>query len=152
MLKPKYSRRTRSILWLWMPWLFLPTSSHSIDFIGPSLIARFMGPTWGPSGADRTQVGPMLAPWTLPSGLFFMRKGFNYLHHFSVEKWYKMPLYFHVDWNKFSTNKVMLGPHSLLSFHLLVRMEIIYAEAQLMVIRHWGYKMNFHILCIFQNF
>ena len=25
------------------------------------LIARFMGPTWGPSGADRTQVGPMLA-------------------------------------------------------------------------------------------
>ena len=27
-----------------------------------TLIARFMGPTWGPSGADRTQVGPMLAP------------------------------------------------------------------------------------------
>ena len=35
----------------------------------PSLITRFMGPTWGPSGADRTQVGPMLAPWTLLSGL-----------------------------------------------------------------------------------
>ena len=34
-----------------------------------SLIARFMVPTWGPSGADRTQVGPMLAPWTLLSGL-----------------------------------------------------------------------------------
>ena len=32
------------------------------------LIARFVGPTWGPSGADRTQVGPMLAPWTLLSG------------------------------------------------------------------------------------
>ena len=29
------------------------------------LIARFMGPTWGPSGADKTQVGPMLVPWTL---------------------------------------------------------------------------------------
>ena len=27
-----------------------------------------MWPTWGPSGADRTQVGPMLAPWTLLSG------------------------------------------------------------------------------------
>ena len=26
----------------------------------PYLIARFMGPTWGPSVADRTQVGPML--------------------------------------------------------------------------------------------
>ena len=34
-----------------------------------SLIARFMRPTWGPSGADRAQVGPMLAPWTLLSGL-----------------------------------------------------------------------------------
>ena len=33
-----------------------------------TLIARFMGPTWGPSGADRTQVGPMLDPWTLLSG------------------------------------------------------------------------------------
>ena len=33
-----------------------------------TLIARFMGPTWGPSGADRTQMGPMLAPWTLLSG------------------------------------------------------------------------------------
>ena len=30
-----------------------------------TLIARFMGPTWDPSGADRTQVGPMLAPWIL---------------------------------------------------------------------------------------
>ena len=34
-----------------------------------SLIARFMGPIWGPSGADRTQVGPMLGPWTLLSGV-----------------------------------------------------------------------------------
>ena len=33
-----------------------------------TLIAKFMGPTWGPSGADRTQVGPMLTPWTLLSG------------------------------------------------------------------------------------
>ena len=32
-----------------------------------TLIARFMGQTWGPSGADRTQVGPMFAPWTLLS-------------------------------------------------------------------------------------
>ena len=28
-----------------------------------------MEPTWGPSGADKTQVGPMLAPWTFLSGL-----------------------------------------------------------------------------------
>ena len=30
------------------------------------LIARFMGPTWGPSGADMTQVGPMnFAIWVV---------------------------------------------------------------------------------------
>ena len=34
-----------------------------------ALIARFMGPTWGPSRTDRTQVGPTLAPWTLLSGM-----------------------------------------------------------------------------------
>ena len=31
-------------------------------------IAKLIGPTWGPSGAVRTQVGPMFAPWTLLSG------------------------------------------------------------------------------------
>ena len=35
----------------------------------PSQIARFIGPTWDPPGADRTQVDPMLAPWTLLSGI-----------------------------------------------------------------------------------
>ena len=39
---------------------------HKRQPIAP-LIARFMGPTWGPSGADKTQVGPLLAPWTLLS-------------------------------------------------------------------------------------
>ena len=46
-----------------------------------TLIARFMGPTWGPPGADRTQVGPMLAPWTLLSGM---------CHHYqalSIRNW-----------------------------------------------------------------
>ena len=33
-----------------------------------ALIAKYMGPTWGSSGANRTQVGPMLAPITLLSG------------------------------------------------------------------------------------
>ena len=39
-----------------------------------SLIAGFMGPTWGPAGADRTQLGPMLALWTLLSGLLLLVK------------------------------------------------------------------------------
>ena len=32
-----------------------------------------MGPTSGPSGTDRTQMGPMLAPWTLLSGVFLVK-------------------------------------------------------------------------------
>ena len=32
-----------------------------------------MGPTWGPPGDDRTQVGPMLPPWTLLSGMAWSR-------------------------------------------------------------------------------
>ena len=31
--------------------------------------SKVHGPTWRPSGADRTHVGPMLAPWTLLSGV-----------------------------------------------------------------------------------
>ena len=53
---------------------------QSLVFNEATLIARFMGPTWGPSGAERTQVGPMLAPWTLLS--------FNYLGYFVVDKWH----------------------------------------------------------------
>ena len=34
-----------------------------------SQIAKFMGPTWGPPGPCRPQMGPMLAPWTLLSGV-----------------------------------------------------------------------------------
>ena len=30
-------------------------------------IAKFTGPTWGPPGSCRPQMGPMLAPWTLLS-------------------------------------------------------------------------------------
>ena len=31
-------------------------------------IAKFMGPTWGPPGSCRPQMGPMLAQWSLLSG------------------------------------------------------------------------------------
>ena len=53
------------LFWLLAMFLYWACDSFPV----PSLIARFMGPSWGPSGADRTQVGPMLAPWTLLSGL-----------------------------------------------------------------------------------
>ena len=34
-----------------------------------SQISKFMGPTWGPPGSCRPQMGPILAPWTLLSGV-----------------------------------------------------------------------------------
>ena len=40
-----------------------------------------MGPTWDPSGADRTQVGPMLAPWTLLSGVLLKSTKMVSLQH-----------------------------------------------------------------------
>ena len=40
-----------------------------------TLMARFLRPTWGPSWADRTQVGPRLAPWTLLSGYSSINSG-----------------------------------------------------------------------------
>ena len=46
-----------------------------------TLIARFMGPTRGPHGADRTQVGPMLAPWTLLSGYTQQRSTLHFIIH-----------------------------------------------------------------------
>ena len=41
---------------------------HRFDKFFCTLITRFTGPTWGPPGADGTQVGPRLAPWSLLSG------------------------------------------------------------------------------------
>ena len=59
---------------------------HFKGWFMTSLIARFMGPTWGPSGADRTQVGPMLAPWTLLSGVWscIYHPGDGYCDHRST--------------------------------------------------------------------
>ena len=79
-----YMRRVFSVYLFVLWWLrkyvhFLSLSSNQNMGHGPlytirswrnntPLIARFMGSTWGPSGPDRTQIGPMLAPWTLLSG------------------------------------------------------------------------------------
>ena len=45
-------------------------------------LTRFMGPTWGPHGADRTQESSMSAPWTLLSlkwmTLYIESSGFPY--------------------------------------------------------------------------
>ena len=41
---------------------------HEISW---SQIAKFMGPTWGPPGSCRPQMGPMLAQWTCYQGSTF---------------------------------------------------------------------------------
>ena len=47
-----------------------------------SPIARFMGPTWGLPGADRTQVGPVWATWTLLWGVLLQMTGLRcYRNH-----------------------------------------------------------------------
>ena len=49
----------------------LPVEFQTIPQV-PSQIAKFMGPTWGPPGSCRPQMGPTLAPWTLLSGITSM--------------------------------------------------------------------------------
>ena len=55
-----------------------------------SQIAKFMGPTWGPPGSCRPQVGPMLAPWTLLSGMSLPRL---LLDVALVEAWNRLHVY-----------------------------------------------------------
>ena len=52
---------------------------------------KFMGPTWGPSGSCQTQMGPMLAPWTLLSGLSLSSHETNahlLIKHTGIWLWY----------------------------------------------------------------
>ena len=48
-------------------WWPMTLSPSDVKLLSP--VAWFMGPTWGPSETDRTQVGPMLATGTLLSGV-----------------------------------------------------------------------------------
>ena len=58
-----------------------------------ALIARFIGPTWGLPGADRTQVGPMLAQWSLLSGWGFgIARYHNTTDHKEVSLFFAMHL------------------------------------------------------------
>ena len=61
-----------------------PYTNRSIAVHGPDI--KDMEPIWGSSGAGRTQVGPMLAPWTLlsgdPSELWRLRRTENGTYNF----------------------------------------------------------------------
>ena len=54
----------------YFPKLHKPCSPTAYFWNVMSQIARFTCPTCGPLGPCRSQVGPMLAPWTLLSGVF----------------------------------------------------------------------------------
>ena len=54
-------------------------ASIGIPIVEITQIAKFMGPTWGPPGSCRPQMGPKLAPWTLLSGKTILRP--FYLHN-----------------------------------------------------------------------
>ena len=50
--------------------IFVTSRKKPLDFLGTwPQITKFMGPTQSPSGSCRPQMGPMLAPWTLLSGI-----------------------------------------------------------------------------------
>ena len=49
------------------PLISQPSNTGMRNYI-TTQIAKFMGPTWGPPGSCRPQMGPVLAPWTLLSG------------------------------------------------------------------------------------
>ena len=55
-------------------------ASHRWDPMAKATqIAKFIGPTWGPHGSCRPQMGPMLGPWTLLSGNIFPKCGVSHL-------------------------------------------------------------------------
>ena len=60
-----------------------------------------MGPTWGPAGADRTQVGPMVAAWILLSGILVINvPDFIIVHHW---QWNNLDGYGQMDHVKVNT-------------------------------------------------
>ena len=102
--------------------IFMESKLHLTMFLGLSpLVARFMWPTWDPSGADRTQVGPMLAPRTLLSGSLSPRQSNNV-----EEKW---------RWQNF--NKVMIKQLWWL-IYFDIHMKILYVS--FCISRHFIHK------------
>ena len=61
--------------------VILPLPMNYMSYV--CLIARLMGPTWGPSGADRTQVGPMLPHEPCFLGWFNAKKNVTPVHYHS---------------------------------------------------------------------
>ena len=59
---PKVLLFSVEMLWMLIIQMYLKIL---FSYAQTTKIAKFMGPTWGPPGPCRPQMGPMLAPWTL---------------------------------------------------------------------------------------
>ena len=70
----KLLKRLRMTCGGWMPWCWWHSQkvSKGIEQFDINPDSKVYGPTWGPHGADRTQLGHMWAPWTLLSGKFWL--------------------------------------------------------------------------------
>ena len=69
-MKTKLSVFLYDIIWIAMRFYRDSLLTLVFSLVFWAQIAKFMGPTWGPPGSCRPQMGPMLAPWTLLSGTF----------------------------------------------------------------------------------
>ena len=65
-------------------------------------IAKFMGPTGGPPGSCRPQMGPMLAPWTL-----FGDQGMAY----------STPVLRHISYSDLTKKKNISRPHGVIKMY-----------------------------------
>ena len=100
-----------------------------VKYISTSLIARFMWPTWGPSGADRTRVGSLLAPWILLSGKFIHREGLTVCTcAISIAK----KVFTELNWSKPSSACWSLALYAIIQtlFFLVIKLRFIYCGAE----------------------
>ena len=94
----------KDVMFPWLSYL-LDGYCHSAN---STQIARFMGPTWGPPGSCRPQMGPMLAPWTLLSRqtksslleVIYINILGMYFHIHMTFFWYKLLLIM-IGWSDF---------------------------------------------------
>ena len=109
--------------WLWSVVCLVLTQqifsydwNHWLLHAETTLITRFLGPTWGPSGADSTQVGPILAPWTLLSG--------NWTRNIWSLGWHRLRWFTYANYAEDVIQCIYYGRECLLGSALLVRLTL----------------------------
>ena len=101
----------------------------------PTQIAKLMGPTWGPTGSCRPQMGPMLALWTLLS-----QYGFSWVLHATswCHKTIEKTKLFSRNLNQFNTTRV----NPCIKKNTLIHLRIIRGHQCINLILTWLYINN----------